>query len=202
MKENNNNKYALIGLGNPGKKYSGSRHNCGQEVVSQYVRKHQLKYKSWNNILLAPCNIFSKKIFCMQSKEFLNNSGESYFKLINKQKIQNDNIILVADDIDINVGQMSIQQSKNHGGNNGVKSLLSYLDQQPIIRIRIGIGRPTVNEKPSFDPGVISQWVLDRPSKSEKQIIDSVIEQAVLAIDTIIELGIKFTMNQFNGLNQ
>jgi len=201
MKKNNDT-YAIIGLGNPGASYVNSRHNFGQKIVSQYVDKHNIRYKKQNNLFVASMQMQEKQIFCLRSMEFLNNSGKSYYQFINKENIQNDKIILIADDIDIEVGKLSIQKSKSHGGNNGIKSLFTYLSNEPLIRIRIGVGRPKVDGKESFDPDQVSKWVLSQPSKQEEKDIDKIIKQTILSIDSIIEFGIDFTMNKYNGLNQ
>ena len=201
MKKNNDT-YAIIGLGNPGASYTNTRHNVGQKIVSQFVHKHNRKYKKQNNLSIASISIQEKRIFCLQSMEFLNNSGKSYYQFLNKENIQNANIILIADDIDIEVGKLSIQKSKSHGGNNGIKSLFTYLSNEPLIRIRIGVGRPKVDGQESFDPDHVSKWVLSKPSKQEEEDMDKILKQAILSIDSIIEFGIDFTMNKYNGLNQ
>ena len=111
---------------------------------------------------------------------------------------QNDKIILIADDIDINVGKLLIQKSKSHGGNNGIKSLFTYINDEPLLRIRIGVGRPNIDGKASFDPEEVSKWVLSNPSKEEKENLNKILVQAILSIDTIIEFGIDFAMNKYN----
>ena len=200
--KNNKDTYAVICLGNPGAVYIDSRHNIGQKIVSMYVGKYSTKFKKQNNLLVASIKIQEIQIFCLQSTEFLNNSGKSYYNLINKEGIQNDKIILIADDIDINAGKFLIQKSKSHGGNNGIKSLFHYLNDESLIRIRIGVGRPNINDKPNFEPEEISKWVLSKPSKEEEGDINKILDQAILSIDTIIEFGIDFAMNKYNGLNQ
>tara|TARA_A100001037_G_C14759943_1_gene461347 strand:- start:15 stop:620 length:606 start_codon:yes stop_codon:yes gene_type:complete len=201
MKKNNDT-YAIIGLGNPGTHYSNTRHNIGQKIVNQYLDKHNTKYKKQNNLLVAAMQMQEKQIFCLQSTEFLNTSGKSYSEFIKKENIQNNKIILIADDIDIEVGKLSIQKSKSHGGNNGIRSLFNYIDNDPVIRIRIGVGRPNFDGKESFDPEEVSKWVLSKPSKQEENNLKKILEQAILSIDSIIEFGIDFTMNKFNGLHQ
>lgn len=200
--KNNKDTYAVIGLGNPGSSYIDSRHNIGQKIVSMYLDKYHTKFKKQNDLLVASMKIHEKQIFCLQSAEFLNNSGKSYYNLINKEGIQNDKIILIADDIDINAGKLLIQKSKSHGGNNGIKSLFTYINDEPLLRIRIGVGRPNIDGKASFEPEEVSKWVLSNPSKEEEENINKILDQAILSIDTIIEFGIDFAMNKYNGLNQ
>ncbi|MDG1990754.1 MAG: aminoacyl-tRNA hydrolase, partial [Dehalococcoidia bacterium] len=114
--------------------------------------------------------------------------------------IKNKNIIVVADDIDIHTGRLSIQYSKSSGGNNGLKSLLSYLPPERIIKIRIGIGRPRINDEPNYDQKIISEWVLGKPEPKELIILKKTMEQAALAIETIINSSIEEAMNQFNKI--
>jgi PTH1 family peptidyl-tRNA hydrolase len=200
MNKNIKDNFAVIGLGNPGRKYMPTRHNCGQISVNKFIKNNDQTYKKWKNILLADFILNSQKVFCMQSREFLNVSGHSYYQLIKEKKITNKNIIVIADDIDIDVGRLSIQYSKSSGGNNGMKSLLSYLPPEPIIKIRIGIGRPIINDTPSYDQKIVSDWVLGKPDPQELMILKETMEQAALAIERIINYNIEEAMNQFNKI--
>lgn len=134
----------------------------------------------------------------MKSEEFLNISGYGYFQLIKQNQIINQNIILLADDIDLSLGSIIIQQSKAHGGNNGIKSLFNHIKKDPIIKIRIGIGRPLVKGIPTYESDEIAKWVLSEPKKKDKELLRQSIIQASLAIDSILINGLEITMNKFN----
>ena len=198
MEKKDTTAFAIIGLGNPGKNYQDTMHNTGQNALDLFVKNHSKNFTRSKKLQIAKITLKNLKLFCMKSEEFLNISGYGYFQLIKQNQIINQNIILLADDIDLSLGSIIIQLSKAHGGNNGIKSLFNHIKKDPIIKIRIGIGRPLVKGIPTYESDEIAKWVLSKPKKKDQELLKQSIIQASLAIDSILINGLEITMNKFN----
>ncbi len=163
--------YIIAGLGNPGKKYEGTRHNIGWQVMDELADKHRIRI--------------------MESR-YMNLSGESIGEAVRFYKIdETSRLIVVSDDISLDVGQLRMRKKGSAGGHNGLKNIISHLGSEEFMRIRIGVG-----DKPAGSDLV--DYVLGSFSKEEKKILDETKRNAVLAIETIISDGIDKAMNLYN----
>ena len=163
----------VVGLGNPGKKYEGTRHNIGRKVV-EGLRDIPLRV----SILLPD--------------SFMNESGHAVVREAKKKGIAPEEILVVLDEFQIPLRQIKILTSGSDGGHNGLKSILECFGKQNIPRMRIGIGSLPEGADPA-------KFVLERFSREEQRILDGISNEFESAITTAVEQGIDVAMNKYNN---
>ena len=185
--------YIIAGLGNPGKKYEGTRHNIGWQVMDELADKHRIRImESRFKGLVGKGVIGGEKVLLLKPLTYMNLSGESIGEAVRFYKIdETSRLIVVSDDISLDVGQLRMRKKGSAGGHNGLKNIISHLGSEEVMRIRIGVG-----DKPAGSDLV--DYVLGSFSKEEKKILDETKRNAVLAIETIISDGIDKAMNLYN----
>ena len=182
----------LIGLGNPGKQYVQTRHNLGYLVLDKLSEKHQtIEFRKHSKISgnISQFILKDKDVTLFKSSKFMNESGISINQFIQYYKIKMEEVCIIHDDLDLNIGEVKVKFGGGHGGHNGLRSIIQHCSPD-FSRIRIGIGHP--NKKEVID------YVLSTPNKVEKKILDSAILNAVEGVEIIIHQGIDEAMNQFN----
>lgn len=184
--------YAVIGLGNPGTKYKGTRHNVGFDTIDciaqrNNVNVNKIKFKS----IYGEAQIGGEKVLLVKPQTFMNRSGESVLEIYNYFKIPIENIIVIVDDIDIKFGSLRIRAKGSAGTHNGMKSIIYLLQSDNFPRVKIGVGKPAENQD-------LADFVLSGFSKEDRMVIDNTIEQAAKAVEKIITSGINSAMNEFN----
>ena len=174
----------IVGLGNPGEKYSGTRHNVGMFVIDQLAEKLGADWKSkvrWN-AEIAETNVEGDRALLLKPQTFMNKSGQAvqaargWFK-----KIPIGHIIVVHDEADLPFGEVRVKRGGGSAGHNGIKSIESHLGSPEFWRVRVGVGKP---EHPSVP---LDQWVLSDFSKDEKDELKSVADKAIDKISEAIE---------------
>jgi peptidyl-tRNA hydrolase, PTH1 family len=182
----------IVGLGNPGAKYEGTRHNIGFVVVDELARSWQIPLSENKKFqgLFGEGNISGKKVRLLKPLTFMNNSGQSIRSVLDWYKLDAANVLVVYDDMDLPVGRLRLRLNGSAGGQNGMKSAITHLGTQKFPRLRIGIG--------SKDQDAISH-VLGSFSPSEKTLIKEVNQYAVGAIEVSIREGVEKAMNLFNN---
>jgi PTH1 family peptidyl-tRNA hydrolase len=158
----------LAGLGNPGSQYSRTRHNAGFICIDAIAREFKFSpEKEKYEALIADTNFENRKIILAKPLTYMNNSGTSIQKITNFYKISTENVIVIHDDIDLELGDIRVKRGGGHAGHNGLRSLDSLIGKD-YLRIRIGVGRP---EK---DKHEVSDFVLSKFSKEEQIVIDEI----------------------------
>ncbi len=181
----------IVGLGNPGSKYNSTRHNIGFMVVDGYAQSLDLNINGKEkNALVAKTNISGEKVIFAKPQTFMNNSGQAVRALADYYNISSDEIIIIYDDLDLNVGQIRVKTKGGHGGHNGIKSIINHLGTKDFNRLRIGIGRP--------EYGTVVDYVLGRFSKKESDIIENTLDKVKNAIDDYLRKDINQVMNRYN----
>lgn len=183
--------FLIVGLGNPGKEYEGTRHNIGFEAIDFLARKYNIdinrsKFKG----VFGEGFIGGEKVILLKPATYMNLSGESIREVINFYKIDNNEIIIIYDDISIEVGKLRIREKGSAGGHNGIKSIIANIGGDVFPRIKIGVGQPKND---------LVSHVLGRFSKEEEEDLKEVIEASNKAVEIIIRDGTKEAMNQMNG---
>ena len=173
------NEIYLIGLGNPGKKFSKSRHNIGFLILENLSKKHNsnflLKDKIKSSCSEFKINDSTYRLFLPNT--FMNNSGEAVRAIVDWYKINLDQIFIIVDDKDLPLGKIRFRKKGSSGGHNGLKSIIEKLQTQNFNRIRIGIGSPLLNkEKNNFNT---IAHVLGNISLEEKSILDKVYKRVI-----------------------
>lgn len=185
--------YIVVGLGNPDKKYENTRHNTGFMILDYIAEK--LDTEMTTDKFSGLCSLVSwnsKKVLLLKPQTYMNLSGRSVLSAMTFYKIKPENIILIFDDISLPVGKMRIRKKGSHGGQNGVKNIISLCGSDGFPRIKIGIG-----SKPS-DDWELADWVLSKFSKSEIDSISKTAECVYKSLEMIISGKIDEAMNKFN----
>lgn len=190
----NQNTFLVVGLGNPGKEYVGTRHNVGAAVVEALAEAHNcVLRKSRDQSLTAEISLEGKKVLLAFPQTFMNNSGQAVFSIMRRNGISNpENLIVVHDEMDTPPGDLRIKFGGGLAGHNGLKSITNHLHTQDYLRLRLGIGKPA-----DKDSG--ANYVLKRPSKMEQEIFSQAIQKAIEAIEALILEGKDAAMARFNN---
>lgn len=182
----------VVGLGNPGRKYAGTRHNVGFEVVQMLAERNA--GERWRNRFESETSEISlggQRVLLVAPQLFMNLSGRSVRSVVDFFKIPLADVLVVCDDLNLNCGQLRIRASGSAGGQKGIQNIIDQLGTQAFPRLRIGIGRP--------DGGVSTvNYVLQTFAKSERPIIDQAVDRADMAVVKWVTDGIEATMTQFN----
>lgn len=136
----------IIGLGNPGPKYAKTRHNIGFMVLDKLAKKLSLKFTANKNYLVDWAK--NETIELIKPQTFMNNSGSAVNKIIQKHKLSPQDILIVADDIDMGLGKLRYRTDGSSGGHKGLQSIIDALGTSEFARLKIGIGRPPVGVEP------------------------------------------------------
>lgn len=187
----------LVGLGNPGKKYEGTRHNVGFEVVAELTYRHgsshgrATKPKVKFEAEIAELAIAGQKLLVVAPQTYMNASGRSVRLLADFFQIAASDLLVACDDINLNLGQLRIRRSGSSGGQKGLENIIQQMGTQAVPRLRIGVAKPL----PGRDS---ADYVLERFRKSELASIDAAVRTAADAVATWVTEGIDQTMNRYN----
>lgn len=184
----------IIGLGNPGDKYRGTRHNMGFGVLEELSDRMNIPIKNGELKGLVGKGLWrGEKLILVKPLTYMNNSGECAGAVARYYGVEKEDIIVVYDDITLAPGHIRIRSKGSAGGHNGMKSLISHLGTEEFVRVRIGVG-----EKPeNWD---LADWVLSRFPRELEDDARRGIENGARAVETIISEGVDAAMNLFNGL--
>ncbi|MDY0164065.1 aminoacyl-tRNA hydrolase [Desulfobotulus sp.] len=183
----------VAGLGNPGHRYAGTRHNAGFQVVEALSRVLSVPLdKNKFDAEFGRGRVGGRDVFLVRPQSYMNRSGIPVQKLSRFFDIEMSNIIVVYDDIDLPFGRIRIREKGGHGGHNGIRSLIEHLGGHDFPRVRIGIGRPE-GEKD------VADYVLSGFSVAEKEIWLRVVERARDAVCCMAEKGIPAAMQMYHA---
>lgn len=183
----------IVGLGNPGLVYAGSRHNIGFTVVKSLARSLKVVLKRDGSVsaLVSKANRGQNNVVLALPQTFMNLSGIAVKALLKKFKVSFEDLLVVCDDLNLELGRIKIRPQGRSGGQRGIVSIIEHLGTQDFSRLRIGIGRPK-------NPTDASRYVLSGFLRKEKAIVEEVKEDAVNCCLSWVENGIIRTMGSFN----
>ncbi|MDO5696063.1 MAG: aminoacyl-tRNA hydrolase [Eubacteriales bacterium] len=185
--------YIVAGLGNPGIKYVGTRHNVGYDCADVFARMHGATFtKEQFTAACATAHIAGEKIMLLKPLTFMNLSGRSIVQAMQYFKLTPDRLIVCYDDIDLPVGSIRVRMKGSAGGHNGIKSIIAALGTQDFPRVKIGVGA-----KPPG--GDLIAHVLGRFPVEEGAAVDDAVERAADAVTALITNGPAWTMNRYNA---
>ena len=195
------NEIYLIGLGNPGKKYSKTRHNIGFLLLEKLSKKHNSNFLIKDK-LKSSCSEFqinncTFRLFLPNT--FMNNSGDAVRAIVDWYKINLDQILIIVDDKDLPLGKIRFRQKGSSGGHNGLKSIIQQLQTQNFKRIRIGIGSPPLLKGKNFN--TISH-VLGNISLEEKSILDKVYKKVIESLEQLNIKKEEYIINELNSFDK
>jgi PTH1 family peptidyl-tRNA hydrolase len=186
--------WVIAGLGNPGEKYSATRHNIGFMVVDRLSEEYRVPFTVKDDYSLGKGAIDHVNVILLKPLTYMNLSGSAVRKILKKTNLLQDgeitNFIVIHDDLDLETGVVKIRRNGSSGGHRGIESIIQETGSRDFIRVKIGIGRD--RKIP------VEEYVLRRFRAAEKKMVEDGILQAVHAIETILTGGIEKAMNACN----
>jgi PTH1 family peptidyl-tRNA hydrolase len=184
--------HLIVGLGNPGPEYENTRHNLGFKVIEELARRLGIpSLKSKCHSFIAETKIGDHKAIIAQPQTFMNDSGPAVRGLLDWFKIKTDNLVLIYDDVDLEVGQLRVREKGNAGGHHGVESVIASVGTTHFSRVRIGIGRESLTAD-------VTDYVLQNIPSEQREMLSEAIVSAADAVEHILSNGFSAAMNKFN----
>lgn len=187
----------IVGLGNPGREYEGTRHNVGFLVLEKLAAKENISIlEKKHKAIIGKGVVAGVKCILAKPQTYMNLSGESVRQMLDYYKAdETSELIVISDDISLEPGQIRIRKKGSAGGHNGLKNIIVHLGHDSFIRVKMGVG-----EKPrGWD---LADYVLGRFSPKDREAVEEAADRAADAIRTIISEGADAAMNQFNSVKK
>jgi PTH1 family peptidyl-tRNA hydrolase len=189
----------LVGLGNPGDKYVGTRHNVGFMALERLAAQAGGSFKQQSKLhgLLAEVGVGSKRLRLLMPQTFMNDSGRSIRAALDWFDLEPARMLVLVDDMDLPLGRLRLRLSGGAGGHNGLRSTIAHLGGKEFPRLRIGIGAPALNpvERKQRTVG----HVLGRFAPADQPVLEEVLEEVLQGVDLIQRLGFERAGNRLNG---
>ena len=182
----------VVGLGNPGAQYAGTRHNVGFMVLDRLARRSGVEInKKQCNARVALCTLAGHRVCLAKPQTFMNLSGEAVVCLARFYRVAPRDLLVIYDDRDLPVGRVRLRETGSAGGQKGMQSIIGMMGTSDIPRLRIGIGRP--EQVDAVD------HVLGSFSAAERPLIEEALTRAVEAVEVVLAEGMEAAMNKFNA---
>lgn len=185
-------KYLIVGLGNIGEEYAATRHNIGFRVVDHLAAKLEANWKSATLGQIAEAKFKSRTLILLKPNTYMNLSGKSVAYWMQKEKIALENILVVLDEIQLDLGMIRLRGKGTDGGHNGLKDIQAQLNTTEYTRLRVGIGK-------NFQIGGQVNYVLGSWNAEEKKILPAILDAAGEAIKSFVSIGLKRSMEIVNA---
>ncbi|MCU1384264.1 MAG: aminoacyl-tRNA hydrolase [Acidobacteria bacterium] len=184
---------AIVGLGNPGKEYSGTRHNVGFDVVDELARRWGATLKKWKATADLAV-VTDQEVLLVEPKTFMNESGVAVGAVMAFYRIQPRDVLVVVDEIQLPLGKLRLRWSGSAGGHNGLKSVIAHVGQD-FPRLRIGVERGNPES-------MLRNHVLSKFAPNEREIVERAVARAADAAETFVVDGLQVAMNRFNAADE
>ncbi len=184
-------KYLIVGLGNVGPDYVGTRHNAGFMVLDAFAKASNIVFDDRRYGFVAETSVKGRKVFLLKPSTFMNLSGNAVRYWMNKENIDLERVLVIVDDLALPLGQLRMKPGGSNAGHNGLGHIQQVLGTDAYTRLRVGIG----NE---FPRGGQIDFVLGRFDDEEMKTLEPKIETAVEMVKTFVLCGVQFTMNAYN----
>lgn len=181
---------AIVGLGNPGREYAGTRHNIGFDVVDEVARRWNVQLRPWKSVADVVV-VSTRGAVLVEPQTFMNLSGDAVSRLSAFHKLTPEDVLVVVDEVQLPVGRLRARRSGSAGGHNGLKSVIQHLGTE-FPRLRIGIGRGD----PKLD---LADHVLSRFARDERDSVADAVNRAADAVELFVEDGLEAVMSRFNA---
>jgi peptidyl-tRNA hydrolase, PTH1 family len=190
----------VVGLGNPGREYAATRHNVGYRVVEKLAAGAGATWQraSKFDAEIAEARLAGRKIVLAKPLTFMNLSGRTCAALLQWHKLTPEQMLVVTDDADLDVGRLRLRLKGSSGGHNGLKSIAELAGGGQFPRVRVGIGRPMRRSEGAPENALVD-FVLSRFHREELAVVDEAVARAADAVTCAIESGMDAAMNRFNG---
>lgn len=181
----------IVGLGNPGAEYDGTRHNIGFEVIELLARRHNIAVSKRNfKSVYGEGSIAGEKVLLVRPMTYMNLSGEAVGALVRFYKLEPVDVWVILDEVALAPGRIRLRYTGSAGGHNGLANIIAHLHTQDVPRIRIGVG--------ASKPGAMVGHVLGKFRKEELPLIEESVERSADAIECALKEGFEMAMNRFN----
>ena len=180
---------AIVGLGNPGREYAGTRHNIGFEVIDEVARRWNVRLRPWKSaadVVVVP----GRSAVLVEPQTFMNLSGDAVGRVAAFHKLEPADVLVVVDEVQLPLGRIRLRRSGSSGGHNGLKSIIQHIGTG-FPRLRIGVGRGD----PKWD---LADHVLSRFGREEREAVAEAVNRAADAVEMFVDEGIEVAMNRFN----
>jgi PTH1 family peptidyl-tRNA hydrolase len=182
----------IVGLGNPGRRYRGTRHNIGWEVLDLLARANGISVTTEDGWAEVGRGIIGgQRVMLGRPQTYVNVSGTAVADLRRRHRIPCDCLLVIYDDLDLPLGGVRIREKGSHGGHNGLRSIIDALGTSGFPRVRLGIGRPPVGVDPA-------DFVLQRPSSEERALLDEAVVRAAEGVRLWVAEGVQAAMRFCN----
>lgn len=183
----------VVGLGNPGRQYVGTRHNIGFDVLAELARRFaapvdKLKFEALHSEFM----LRNEKVLLIAPQTYMNLSGQSVQKFCSFFQIVPSDVIVICDDINLPLGRLRLRQSGSAGGQKGLQNIIQHLGTQEVPRLRIGVDPPPSGRD-------AKDWVLGTFGKSDIPLVETAVQTAAQAAEVWASEGLAAAMNRFNG---
>lgn len=186
--------WLIVGLGNPGIQYEGTRHNAGFMAADKLAELYNADFnKNRHNAVYGECKIGQSRVLIAKPQTFMNLSGKAVTELCSFYKIPYDKVIIMFDDISLDVGKIRIRRKGSHGGHNGMKDITELAGTEDIKRIKIGVGK---KPHPDYD---LKDWVLGKIPDGQKAELNTALDNAAKAAAETVINGIDSAMNKYSS---
>lgn len=187
-------KYLIVGLGNPGDEYAGTRHNTGFMILDAFAKASNIVFEDKRYGFVAETSLKGRKLFLLKPTTYMNLSGNAVLYWLNKENIDQSRLLVIVDDLSLPLGAFRLKASGSNGGHNGLGNIQQLIGQQ-YARLRMGIGN-------DFPRGAQVDWVLGKYSDDDMKVLQPSIDCAVDIIKSFVLAGIDNTMNAYNKLGK
>ena len=189
--------WLIVGLGNPGKKYEGTRHNMGFMTADILAERWSVAFSDHKGLAMlgkGAMNLQGRnvKFFLAKPLTYMNDSGNAVASISAYYQIQPDHVVVIHDDMDLEFGRIKVKAGGSAGGHNGIKNIIAHLGTDVFPRVKVGVGAPS---HPDYD---MVDWVIGSFSAQEKKIVDEALDRALDAAECIISHGVTEAQNRFN----
>ena len=185
--------HIVVGLGNPGKEYEGTRHNAGFVILDAIAAKHGARIdRARFRALTGEAQIGEKRVLLLKPQTFMNLSGEAVQEALAFYKIPPENLIVLCDDISFDAGVVRIRRRGSHGGHNGLRNIAAMIGSEEYPRIKLGVGK---KPRPDYD---LVDWVLGKMPPADREALAARAEDADAAVALILQGKIDEAMNKYS----
>ena len=188
--------WLVVGLGNPREEYADTYHNVGFRVLERMAGDQQvrIRHRCGPALISDKVVLGGQQAVLVMPQTFMNDSGAAISPVLERYEANACDLIVVYDDLALPLGKLRVRQKGSAGGHNGIKSIISALDSDDFLRVRVGI-------QPDREVGGVRDFVLSRVAKGDRLLLDQAENFAAKAVETLIAGGVEKAMAEYNGLD-
>lgn len=191
-------RWLIAGLGNPGPEYSHNRHNLGYWCINRLARLHGVRLKAKTLATIGEGAVRGVPVVLLKPRTYVNRSGDAIGPALKRWSVDPHRLVVVYDELDLPAGRVRLRSGGGSGGHNGLKSIIATAGTPHFIRVRVGIGRPHVDGKPTWEPEHVADYVLSNPPPEMARTLQDAARRATEAIEMVLIDGLEATMSRFS----